>query len=604
MKLGRYELIAPIAKGGMAQIFRARLDGPAGFQQFFAIKRILPQFSRDEDFRRLFVNEAKVASLLRHPNIVSVLELGQDDESLYLVMEYVEGIDLHRLLKILAKQDRWLPADLSAYIIAGLLRALAYAHSRTDDQGRPLGIVHRDVTPHNTLLTKEGLVKLADFGIAKAAFTTFKTAQGLTRGKLGYMSPEQIRGAKLTGASDLFTVGIMLLELLTGRLRTEGRSPKELVKETMQGSLAGHPGLKDAPRALAELCRRLLAQKPEHRPTASEALEALASSGWDKDRGRALAAILSKVPVPTPRKPKNTIPAKPGAMPVPSPPVPSEGNHAAATEAGKQPGPPQGANQGMPRRRNAAAADTAQKNEATTLGPPLKPEEPVDPAKSMDDLPTVILDETQGIGQGAISHQAHPRVESPTSSDAAPAAPMEAQPTVILDEEQSPGSPPPPQRPAETTETGQRIQTGPCRLPPWRLGLRVVLGLASLIVLIMALAQSPDHRGPTTGTNQTGQSKSWLPKGRILLKPAKTSGDVQARISLDGQPLPEEAERVALTPGTHVATWLLEGRLCARKNILIEEGKPVGLHRRRSCPPARPSAGVVQPTTNQGTTLP
>jgi eukaryotic-like serine/threonine-protein kinase len=214
LRLGPYELLRRIATGGMAEVYLARRGGPHGFQKIVAVKRILPQYSRDADFVAMFVDEARVCARLGHPNIVQVFDFGEQDGELYMAMEYVDGTTGARLIRAAAANNEELPLDVSLYVTLSLLHALEYAHSARDDGGKPLSLVHRDVSPGNVLIDRSGAVKLTDFGIARAAEIERRTDAGQLKGKLGYMSPEQVVGRELDARSDIFTVGIVLAEML------------------------------------------------------------------------------------------------------------------------------------------------------------------------------------------------------------------------------------------------------------------------------------------------------------------------------------------------------------------------------------------------------
>ncbi len=296
MQIGRYTVLEDLATGGMAQLFKVEAVGPEGFKRQFALKRIRPEYAADEEFVRLFVNEARLAALFDHKNIVRVFDLGREQGELYIVMEYVEGTDLRRAEKLLAARKAKMPLAVACYIAASVLRALHYAHTRTDDQGRPLNVIHRDVTPHNVLLSRSGEVKLADFGIAKAAFTTVKTAQGLVRGKLAYMSPEQVRGDPLTQATDIFSAGVLFYEMFTGHLLTA--PGRQLVRNILAGRLLDQNKLAELPSVLGDLLLHMTAPEPKLRPTAKEAIQALASSGWDRDESLALADLVAELTSP------------------------------------------------------------------------------------------------------------------------------------------------------------------------------------------------------------------------------------------------------------------------------------------------------------------
>lgn len=213
--LGPYEITERIATGGMAEVYLARRAGPFGFQKRVAVKRILPQLAKDPDFVSMFIDEARMSARLSHPNIVTVFDFGEHQGELYMAMEYVDGTSCAKLLRAAAVQDRRPPLEVSLHIILSVLRALDYAHSARDDNGKPLDIVHRDVSPGNVLIDKSGAVKITDFGIARAAEMERRTDAGQLKGKLGYMSPEQVIGRELDARSDLFTLGILFAELLT-----------------------------------------------------------------------------------------------------------------------------------------------------------------------------------------------------------------------------------------------------------------------------------------------------------------------------------------------------------------------------------------------------
>lgn len=221
---GNYTLLEKIATGGMAEVFRARATGAMGFEKILVIKRILDTLARDEEFKELFKVEARIAALLSHVNIVQVFELGQHDEHLFIAMEYVHGIDLARLVQR-GRGVGEFPIALALFLTGEVLKALQFAHAYSDPEGRPLNIVHCDISPQNILISRSGEVKITDFGISRAAIQ--KGNQEVIRGKYAYMSPEQVEGRALDGRSDLFSMGIVLYELLTGRRLFKAKSRDE-----------------------------------------------------------------------------------------------------------------------------------------------------------------------------------------------------------------------------------------------------------------------------------------------------------------------------------------------------------------------------------------
>jgi serine/threonine protein kinase len=250
-----------IGGGGMAEVYRSTLIGVEGFTRTVAVKRILGNFSADTTFAEMFVNEANIASLLTHPNIVSVLDFDRDDSGqLFLVMELVEGCDLKQLA-----DEGSLPVELSTFVTGEVMRALSFAHS-LEREGRSLAIVHRDISPHNVLVSWDGAVKLSDFGIAKATEATRVTQTGLIKGKVSYMSPEQVEGLDLDSRSDLFSAGILLHELLTGRRLFDGPSDRAVLNRILIGDIAPPSATNpEVPPALDRICMRLLERELERR---------------------------------------------------------------------------------------------------------------------------------------------------------------------------------------------------------------------------------------------------------------------------------------------------------------------------------------------------
>src|SRR5690349_10162878 len=205
--------------GGMAELFVATHPGEHGFQKKVVIKRLLPHLSADDTYKAMFIDEAKLTARLVHPKIAQTFELGRVNDALYIAMEFVDGIDVLALLREFAARRRRVDPSLAAWICHEVLDALDYAHNLTDENRKPLGIVHRDISPSNVLLSVRGDVKLVDFGIARAVDPerAHKSKSGTLKGKYGYMSPEQVIEQSLDARSDLFSVGVVLAELLTGR---------------------------------------------------------------------------------------------------------------------------------------------------------------------------------------------------------------------------------------------------------------------------------------------------------------------------------------------------------------------------------------------------
>lgn len=289
--IGPYVIEKLLATGGMAEVFVAMRKGPHGFSKRVALKRILPQFAREPNFVSMFVDEARLAAQLMHPNIVQVFDFGEQDGELFLAMELVDGTNVNRLLRAAASRQQSVPLEVALHIVSQTAHALAYAHRAQDPYtGQSLNIVHRDVSPANILLTGGGHVKLSDFGIARMAGAENHTDAGHVRGKLGYMSPEQVMGKDLDGRSDVFTLSTVFAEMLLARplfgsgndldvllrirdvdlevISKHGRSlPKDVVRVLQEG-LAPNPEERLTASALARtvddiLRRRGVARAPE-----------------------------------------------------------------------------------------------------------------------------------------------------------------------------------------------------------------------------------------------------------------------------------------------------------------------------------------------------
>ena len=274
-QFGNYHLLEKIATGGMAEVWRARAYGMAGFEKILVIKKVLDSLVKDEEFVRLFIDEARIGVQLHHVNIVQVFDLGQVDGTYYMAMEYVHGLDLSRLLNR-AKRTGVFPVGLALFVIAEVLKALQFAHTRTNDQGEPMRIVHCDISPQNVLVSYAGEVKITDFGISRASFQA-TTQPDVIRGKYAYMSPEQVDGKDLDGRSDVFSLGIVLYELLTGRRLFKAKTRDETLARVRRGEVP-------SPRA--------------YRPEISEDLEAIllhSLAPRRKDRYASAAEMLDAI---------------------------------------------------------------------------------------------------------------------------------------------------------------------------------------------------------------------------------------------------------------------------------------------------------------------
>jgi serine/threonine protein kinase len=265
-RLGKYQLLRRVATGGMAEIYVARADGLAGFEKLVVLKRILPQHAESEEFIRMFLTEARLAATLHHPNIVQVYDIGEDAGTYFFTMEWVQGQDLRKLVRAARKAERPLPLEHIVHIVAGVAAGLEHAHARTDADGRPLGIVHRDVSPSNVIVTYDGAVKLVDFGIAKAASAQAATVAGTLKGKIPYMSPEQCRGEGVDNRSDVFSIGTLIWELTTGLRLFSGDNEIAVLNRVARGDVPPPSTVRpDYPPGLEEVVMRALQSDPRAR---------------------------------------------------------------------------------------------------------------------------------------------------------------------------------------------------------------------------------------------------------------------------------------------------------------------------------------------------
>lgn len=265
---GRYQLLDRIASGGMAEVFLARSFGVEGFEKRLVIKRILPELAKNQRFVSMFVHEAKLSVSLSHPNIVQVYDLGRVGDDHYMAMEYIHGRDLTMTQRVLRRNGDKMPIPLAGSIAASVARGLAYAHGRTTPDGRPMHIVHRDVSPHNIVLSFEGDVKLVDFGIARLVGEAQGGAEGGRPGggKFAYMSPEQAAGKMVDARSDIFSLGVVLFEMLAGRRLFQDADPDEKLRQVIACEIPDVRQFRpEVPEALLAILGRALAKAPEDR---------------------------------------------------------------------------------------------------------------------------------------------------------------------------------------------------------------------------------------------------------------------------------------------------------------------------------------------------
>ncbi len=340
----------------MAEVFVAKRIGPHGFEKRVALKRILPQFAVEPDFVHMFIDEARLAARLDHANIVQVFDFGQSDNTFYIAMELVDGSNANQLLRAVAARDEAVPLDIALHIVIEAATGLAHAHALRDDEGKPLRVVHRDVSPANLLLTRDGHIKLSDFGIARAASFEARTQTGQLRGKLGYMSPEQVLGRELDGRSDVFTLTTVLAEMLIAEPFFGKGNDLEVLMRIRDVEL----GILDrtkrkVPADVRALIETGLAKQAEDRPDANGLLNLL--HDLVQRRGIAsgsarLAQLLSRLGLVTPRpgeeaiepraqRPERAVEPRPVPPPLPpsaprvAPPIEAAATYRARSELGQ-----------------------------------------------------------------------------------------------------------------------------------------------------------------------------------------------------------------------------------------------------------------------------
>jgi eukaryotic-like serine/threonine-protein kinase len=333
-EFGKYHLMERIASGGMAELFRAKLYGAGGFEKDLAIKKILPQLVQDSGFIQMFMDEAMITVTLNHGNIVSVMDFGEIDGEYYLVMEFIDGVDLQSLIRRSLEIFEPIPPSIACYICHEVCRGLDYAHRKVGPDGKPLEIIHRDVSPQNILISFEGEVKIVDFGIARAASRITSTQAGVLKGKVAYMSPEQIMGHDVDNRSDIFAAGIMLYEMLTNHRPFEGATPHETMAMITRGVFEKPQRLNNrVPKKLTAIINKSLEKNTKRRyhtagEMAADLSDFLHIEGLRPDPSTLAAFIPQRLPEarpktlpPTPirtiRRDANRASAEPEHTPVP-----------------------------------------------------------------------------------------------------------------------------------------------------------------------------------------------------------------------------------------------------------------------------------------------
>jgi eukaryotic-like serine/threonine-protein kinase len=287
-QIERYELLGELATGGMGTVYLGRQRGPFGFSRTVAIKSLHPQFAKDEGFRAMFLDEATLTARIRHPNVIPTLDIVSTSTKLLLVMEYVDGVSLASLLRAAQASDKSIAPAIAAAIVCDALHGLHAAHELKDDSGQPLSVIHRDVSPQNVHVGMDGLARILDFGVAKATTQRYVTQTNEVKGKLAYMSPEQVCGERLDRRADIYAAGVVLWEALTRRRLFSGANDGEIIKRILDGNVSPPSFVSEQPLpdALDRIVMKALAYESGARwETAEEMAGALASAVPPASRG-------------------------------------------------------------------------------------------------------------------------------------------------------------------------------------------------------------------------------------------------------------------------------------------------------------------------------
>ncbi|NLD36997.1 MAG: protein kinase [Desulfatiglans sp.] len=270
-QFGKYKLLNRVAEGGMAELYMAKLSGYEGFEKLVAIKKILPHLAEETNLIKAFIDEAKLAAFLQHPNIVQIYDFGSVHDTYYIAMEYLYGKDLKIVIKQYKEKGMMLSLENALYIATQVCAGIDYAHKLKDFQGKPLNIIHRDIGPHNVFITYDGQVKIIDFGIAKAATQVNKTQHGSIKGKITYMSPEQAKGEKIDHRSDIYAMGILLYEMVTHERMFDGEINYNLFKKVLESEYIPAQHLnRELPEDLCRIIDKALEKNPDMRYQSAE----------------------------------------------------------------------------------------------------------------------------------------------------------------------------------------------------------------------------------------------------------------------------------------------------------------------------------------------
>ena len=484
---GQYELIEVIATGGMAEVYRARMKGLEGFQKIVAIKRILAHLTDNDEFVTMFVDEAKLAAQLQHPNIIHIYDLGKIERSYYIAMEYIDGKDLRTILRALDDKRSRLPLGLALFIGSRLAAALDYAHRKKDLQGTAMALVHRDVSPQNVLISYDGDIKLCDFGIAKAASKASHTRAGALKGKLQYMSPEQAWGKDIDHRSDIFSLGLVLYEMLAGRKGIVGDSELSILEQVRAPRLLPLRDIDPSipPEVERVVMKALKEDRGERYQTAADLasdlgsiLQSIRPSPGAPELGAFLAdlvgherpASIAAVPAPRPAPAPPSLPAAPPAHPA-EPPRPKPAPRIPVMEPVGDETPPEfkapRGSRALPLAATAAALIVIAVVAALVMRakkPAAAPEVQATPAPETVEMAREVAQQEVAKQTQALREKLAGEILTPAPAQQRPPAPAQARPTPAAQRAAQPA--PPPAGQAAAAAAGLAAAAAPQAAPP------------------------------------------------------------------------------------------------------------------------------------------
>jgi serine/threonine-protein kinase len=444
-RLGRYEILREIATGGMAKVYLGRVVGEGGFERLVAVKVMHPHLDGEPEFVAMFLDEARLAARIRHPNVVPTIDVQKGEQGLFLVMDYIEGPSLRAIHRLLKREKRAMPVEIAVRVLLDVLSGLHAAHELRDQNGEPLHLVHRDVSPHNVLVGTDGIARLTDFGVARAEARISSTASGQLKGKLPYMAPEQLLGRPVDRRTDVYAAGVVLWELCTGKTLFKADSEGALVHMIVAGASRAPNEIEPrVPPAVAAVCMRALSTDAEQRFATAEdfgeALEHAAHVGLlDPARPRAVATFvrelapsLQALEGPGPASVSSKVARKTSPEAAPIEPLPS-----------------------------VAPPDTGTRHDAVLAGPPERSRRGVFAVVVAVAVAAVVAIGALVYGGGDAAHEPAPAAEP--RADATAISPPEGAGSATGD---TTASPPDPSTTAKRTAPPRRTATAREKTPP------------------------------------------------------------------------------------------------------------------------------------------